>query len=71
MKDEDVTDEIISSPVCERQNGAQPDLNLHEEFPCTLQTSHLDKCHTDLADCSVTSSIATPSTFDQGLKVKQ
>jgi hypothetical protein len=66
VKDEGGTDEIISSPV-----DTQPVENLNEEFPCSLQNSHLDKCHVDLFDPSVTSSIATPSTFNQELKVKQ
>lgn len=78
VKDENETDEIISSPVGERQNEAQQDGDLQEAFPClpefgssTLRPSHPDKCLADLADSSVTSSIATLSTFDEGLKVKQ
>lgn len=78
MKDENETDEIISSPVSERQNEAQPVPNLQEGPPTlseftssTLQPSRPDKCLADLANSSVTPSTVTPSTVDQGSKVKQ
>lgn len=77
MKDENETDEIISSPVSERQNEAQP-FSLREGPPTlseftssTLQPSHPDKCLADLANSSVTSSTVTPSAVDQGSKVKR
>ncbi|XP_078178349.1 uncharacterized protein LOC144572591 isoform X1 [Carex rostrata] len=75
VKDENETDEIISSPVSERQNEVQPVPNLQEGPPTlseftssTLQPSHPDECLADLANNSVTSSTVTPSAVDQGSK---